>query len=447
MVLNVILRLCVSWRLLASNVAVVQFCSLAAKQAALQTELSGRPEFFDPFPAPDPNDVIWENTTASLTTLQIKRFASNVLWSVGIMFWAIPVGFVQAVANLESLSDNLHVWIPNKNSPLYGILSGYLPVIALIVLMTVLPLSIQASAVKFAKVKSVSEADRYTFMWHFGFQVANLWLVLIGGSLFNQFSKFIDKPEDSLTFVAAAIPGASQFFMQILITQAFGGLSMELSRLVPVILKIILSKIFPDAGKSQRKLNQEATPAFIKWGWVVPPFMLNVFVALVYAPLVPLIQPFAAAYFFIALVVWRHQALHVYKQVSEGGGSLWPLMFKMIMGCLYMSEIVFVVFMGIKKGVAQGPVAIVSVVLTFLFHMRVNATFSKHCNTLALSVARDTDKSAEAEQKLSAVVAPPESGNFGVQEAHLNSLAYAPPALSTKKWETSPMSYRKEVGV
>lgn len=431
------------WRALASSAAIVQFRTLAAKQAALQTELSGRSEFFDPFPAPDPTDVIWNNVTASLTALRLKRFIANAVWTVGILFWAIPVGFVQAVANLESLSENIGVWIPDRSSVLYGLLSGYLPVIALIVLMTVLPLAIQASAVKFAKVKSVSEADRYTFMWHFGFQVANLWLVLIGGSLFNQFEKFVDKPQDSLTFVAAAIPGASQFFMNILITQGFGGLSLELSRLVPVILSIVFAKIFPNAGKPQRKLDQEKVPGFIKWGWAVPPLMLNAFVALVYGPLVPLIQPFAAAFFFIALTVWRHQALHVYKQASEGGGNLWPLMFNMIMGCLYMSEIIFVVFMGIKKGVAQGPIAIVSVVLTVLFHLRVNATFAKHCKTLALSVACEVDARAQEEQTNdSPVLLAPESADRAALEKHLNSIAYVPPQLNSSRWETKPMDYR-----
>ena len=159
----------------------------------------------------------------------------------------------------------------------------------MIVLMMLIPIGLTATAKRIIRVKSLALVDAYVFQWHFGensklleyspehsdidrwlagYQVANLWLILIGGSIFNQLESFIDKPQSSVTLIAAAVPGTSSptdaidwieccavahtgaatFFLNLLITQTFGGLFMELSRLVPTIVNWLLSKIFKDAS-------------------------------------------------------------------------------------------------------------------------------------------------------------------------------------------------------
>lgn len=47
------------------------------------------------------------------------------------------------------------------------------------------------------------------------------------------------------------------------------------------------------------------------------------------------------------------------------------LLFRFSMASLYIGEIVFVAYMGIKKGTYQGIAAIVLVVITAIWHMKV----------------------------------------------------------------------------
>ena len=44
-----------------------------------------------------------------------------------------------------------------------------------------------------------------------GFQVANLWLILIGGSLINQLAPILDNPSSIVDLIALAVPGEMHF--------------------------------------------------------------------------------------------------------------------------------------------------------------------------------------------------------------------------------------------
>lgn len=59
-------------------------------------------------------------------------------------------------------------------------------------------------------MKSEADVDLYVFKWHFGFRVANLWLVVIGGSIINKLDGFIEKPGDAVDLLGTSIPGKSQ---------------------------------------------------------------------------------------------------------------------------------------------------------------------------------------------------------------------------------------------
>ena len=50
------------------------------------------------------------------------------------------------------------------------------------------------------------------------------------------------------------------------------------------------------------------------------------------------------------------------------------LLFSFSMACLYVGEVVFVAYMGIKEGVTQGIVAIILLLITILWHFTVRET-------------------------------------------------------------------------
>jgi hypothetical protein len=170
----------------ASSTAFVTFTSLRAKQAAIQCEISGKVDSMDVAPAPMPKGVIWKNALQTTTMQRSATMLAAIFWTVGILFWAVPVAFVTGIANLNSILTlfGLKPW--DENSFWYGLISGMLPIIFLQILMLVLYLAIGACAMYWIRSKSMPEIDAYTFFWHMLYQFANLWLILIGGSLFNQ---------------------------------------------------------------------------------------------------------------------------------------------------------------------------------------------------------------------------------------------------------------------
>jgi hypothetical protein len=66
-------------------------------------------------------------------------------------------------------------------------------------------------------------------------------------------------------------------------------------------------------------------------------------------------------------------------------------LYKFVMGCLFISEIIMIVYFGIKKGKAQAPLSIIPLLITALFYHKVDSTFIKPSRILALERAREVD--------------------------------------------------------
>ena len=152
--------------------AHVTFTSLRSKQAAIQCELTGNPDSMVVVAAPDPKAVLWNNVGVPLPQQKVFQIQAAVLFTVGILFWAFPVAFVTAIANLNGILKGLGLPQADPNQAWYGLISGLLPVIFLAILMAVLYMTIVAAATFFVRYKSAAEVDAYSLYWHQLFQFA-----------------------------------------------------------------------------------------------------------------------------------------------------------------------------------------------------------------------------------------------------------------------------------
>lgn len=362
----------------ASSTGFVAFTSAATKLSAAGLSLSGKLNEMDAHNAPAPDDVIWENVTVPAKDVAWKTKIANCLWMVGILFWAVPVIFVLGIADLEAL-EKRWTWIPlpDPDGFLYGLIAGLLPVVALAVLTALVPIVIRMVAIKFCRMKSEADVDLYVFKWHFGFRLANLWLIIIGGSIINKLDGFVDDPGSIVDLLGVSVPGKSQFFLLTLIVSLLAGLAMDLSRIIPVVISTIMGALSDEKGKSDRELrNGQAAPS-VNWGVFYPPLLFVLLVVFCYASIAPIVLPVACMLYFGSYLVYKNQALYVYVQTAESGGAFMYLVFSFSMLCLYIGEIVFVAFLGIKKGAAQSPVALILVVITIVWHVQVYKRFVK----------------------------------------------------------------------
>ena len=117
------------------------------------------------------------------------------------------------------------------------------------------------------------------------FQFANLWLILIGGSLFGQINTIIENPEfrPILETIAKAVPKSSVFFVNVILCSSFNAFGMELSMLVKYIVTMIMNKISPEASQTQRQLDDKKKPPSLVWGQKVPPVIFIFMVSILYS--------------------------------------------------------------------------------------------------------------------------------------------------------------------
>jgi hypothetical protein len=332
-----------------SATAVVIFTSLRAKQAALQCQLRENIDTMVAIAAPDPRGVIWKNVTTPLNRQKVLALQAVAGWTVGLLFWAVPIGFVASISNLASIFDTIGVDDVDPNKAWYGIVSGLLPVIALAIFMAILYMAIGAVATYVVKLKSQAEVEAYALFWHQLFQFANLWLLVIGGSLFNQLDAMLNDISGLAETVASAMPGASVLFLNMISVGSLGAFGLELSLLPTYGITMILNLLSPEASRTQRMLDDAKKTPIIEWGLQIPRMVFIFLVAVVYLPIVPIIELFAFVYFAGHYLVWKHQCLHVYAQEHEGGGeATWIRLFSFLMLCVYTGEVVFIAYMGIK---------------------------------------------------------------------------------------------------
>jgi hypothetical protein len=62
------------------------------------------------------------------------------------------------------------------------------------------------------------------FFRYFKYQVANVFLILITGSLFNALQQIIDNPSLIFAILGSSLPQVSIFFMNYVITQLLSGI-------------------------------------------------------------------------------------------------------------------------------------------------------------------------------------------------------------------------------
>jgi Calcium-dependent channel, 7TM region, putative phosphate len=147
-------------------------------------------------------------------------------------------------------------------------------------------------------------------------------------------------------------------------------------------------------------------------------------------PIVPIISIFAFVYFFGTYIVMKHQCLHVYAQEFEGGGSAtWQQVFGFLMACVYIGELIFIVYMGIKSAPVQSGLGFVPFIVTLAFHRILYRKYIAPIQYLSLQVAADVDSrdgELSHENRTDAI-----------------KTLYRQPALDGEQEERGPMPYRR----
>ncbi|XP_043808568.1 CSC1-like protein ERD4 isoform X2 [Manihot esculenta] len=327
--------------------ALIFFNSRVAAASASQSLHAQMVDKWTVTEAPEPRQLLWSNLKVKFFERVIRQYVIYIIVALTILFYMIPIGLISALTTLDNLKKFLPFLKPIINiDAIKIVLEAYLPQIALIVFLALLP-KLLLFLSKAEGIPSVSHAVRATSGKYFYFTVLNVFLgVTIGGTLFRTFKKIQKDPNSLVDLLGNGLPGNATFFLTFVALKFFVGYGLELSRLVPLIIYHLKRKYL---CKTEAELKEAWAPGDFGYATRVPGDMLIITIVLCYSVIAPLIIPFGVVYFGLGWLVLRNQALKVFVPSFESYGKMWPHMHTRILASLLLFQITMLGFFGLKK--------------------------------------------------------------------------------------------------
>lgn len=287
-----------------------------------------------------PDDIVWENLSLTPMKRRIKRLIASTILTLMIIFWAIPVAVVGAISNINFITEKLTFlkFINKMPSVLMGVITGLLPVVALIVLMSLVPPFIKKMG-KISGALTVQEVDRYCQNWFYAFQAVNSFIVVtVASASVSSIQTIINKPDSALTLLATKIPKASNFYISYLCLLGLASASKAVANVVGLILAQFLGKILDKTPRA--KWNRYITLLQPDFATLYPGYQFVALIAFAYAIVAPLILGFASISLFLILAAFLYNMVHVMQpNKHDARGRNYPLTLFQFFVALYLAEV------------------------------------------------------------------------------------------------------------
>ena len=156
-----------------ASTGIVTFLDLTSITTAACTPLTNKPHVLTVSVAPEPRDILWHNLQVDTRVYRRKELTANILLFLGVILWSFPLAAIQAFATAEQLSRIPGMeWILTVNSgSLTAFINGYLPVLALLGLILLLPVIFERIAVSYERRRTYSDIQRSILNRYFYYQV------------------------------------------------------------------------------------------------------------------------------------------------------------------------------------------------------------------------------------------------------------------------------------
>lgn len=194
--------------------ALVFFTSRVTAASAAQSLHAQVVDAWTVTDAPEPRQLIWSNLNIKFLDRQIRQNVVYVIVVLTIFFYMIPIAFISAfttLANLKKLMPFLKVIVDQPE--IKTVLEAYLPQIALIVFLALLPKFLLFLS-KSEGIPSQSHIERAASGKYFYFSVLNVFIgVTVGGTLFSTFKEIEKEPNSIINLLARSLPRNATYFL------------------------------------------------------------------------------------------------------------------------------------------------------------------------------------------------------------------------------------------
>ena len=343
---------------------------LAHSQSRIRKLASGSDIKF----APHPRTIIWENAGASYWRL----FAGNVVIIALLFFaaivWAAFVGFLGNVDNLSEYVSAIDI-IMETNEEMRGLITAYLPVIALALLHLLLPILMRALTqhVECVGDKGEREVRVLRKMTVFGLVTSVLLQAPLQGA--GDSTELFDGKSisDIYQFITKLIVPTNGYFVVYVLQAAFMGNLVRFLRLGDFVLSPIMAakaftkrELFKAYHRRQFFFSEEYAFSLITLGF-----------ALVFAPNVPYIPIFGFFYFLVRFFVDRAVLLDIFPRSRESDFSLLPCCINCLLGIFLCMQVLSVTILSaVKEQRAVMCASLAPVIMTIVVMVYVNRRMS-----------------------------------------------------------------------
>ncbi len=372
----------------------VEFYTQTEAQAAYQSLAHHQPLHMSPrFIGINPEEVIWKNLKISWAMRIVRNIATMTFVGALIIFWAIPVAFVGIISNIKALSSGdspikFLGFINKIPSVILGVVQGLLPSILLAVLMALLPIILRKMA-KLGGKPSLSTVELRVQNSYFLFQVIQVFLVttLTSGAAASGVAIF-KNPSQATTLLASSLPKASNFYISYFVLQGLTISSGAMLQIVGVILFKVLGKFLDTTPRKMYK--RFVTLSGLGWGTVFPVYTLltvigeyldcgvgaleaNVYPALTYSIIAPLVLGFATIGLYLIYLAYRYNLLFVFNARIDTKGLVYPRALQQTTTGVYLAILCLIGLFAIATAIGPLILMIVYLIFLILFHISLNS--------------------------------------------------------------------------
>eukprot|EP01065_Artemidia_motanka_P035022 TRINITY_DN42978_c0_g1_i1.p1 TRINITY_DN42978_c0_g1~~TRINITY_DN42978_c0_g1_i1.p1 ORF type:complete len:724 (+),score=312.31 TRINITY_DN42978_c0_g1_i1:90-2261(+) len=310
--------------------------------------------------APEPRSVYWENAALSEESRERKKKIVCCGTACLVFLFMIPITFISTLTTLDNLESTVPFveHIVDVSPALEAFLVGFLPTVALLIFMVLLPgLMRWLATLEGCRSFELIEASVIRKMYFFLF--VNIFVVVsVGGSLIASLDDI-----DQVSFFADLGEGVSTlstFFGGFIFAQAFLALPFELLRIGALILNGMLKMKMAITEQEKRELDDpgfgngagDSDPMYGVWAAECLTFFV---IGLVYSTVAPLVTPIVIIYFGMCIVVYSYNIMYVYRPRFQYFGRLWPVMFNRVMFGIGVFQFVMWLVLALKYSYVEGP--------------------------------------------------------------------------------------------
>ncbi|CAH0028224.1 unnamed protein product [Clonostachys rhizophaga] len=309
-----------------------------------------------------PEEIVWSNLAIPWWQKIIRRYVAIFGVAVLIVFWAIPVGIVGIIAQVNTLKTLPGLtWIAKIPDIILGVVSGLLPSVALSILMSLVPVFMRLFA-RLAGEVTLSRVELYTQNAYFAFQLIQVFLIrTLTDTASTAVVQIANDPSSVFSILSSALPTSSNFYISYFIVQ---GLTIAISVLTQVVGCVIFNILYRFlTGTPRAMYNKWTSLSAIMWGSVLPVYTAIAVISITYAVIAPIMLFWATIGLGLFYLAYRYNVLFVTDTAVDTRGLFYPRALKQLFAGIYLAEICMVGMFAVSK--AAGPAALMAVFLVF----------------------------------------------------------------------------------